>query len=460
MSSKGSKKNKKAKAKAEVKFLSKALTGHGSYESVKKKNKQRSANKVAKQLAATMSAPQSGFKGHGDYLGDLLGGWGNKLGNWLSGKAMGLLGGSGDYGDETVHVNAEKPVENSMLNGSAVPTIKNKGQAFIFRHKEYISDVSPSVNFTLQNYLINPGNGNLFPWLQSQAISYEEYQILGMIAEYVPEIGSASVNSQGSVMISTEYNAVKANFSSKAQMLNQEYAVSCAPQHGMMHAIECAKSETTFPHRYVLNGTAVPGTEDPKTYFWGNLQVATQGQANTTGKIGELWVTYEIACFKPIIGAANVQATWPTDKYKINSTSIAATNLAAGLGSLLPNSCSNIGTHMTTDGYLHFPTTTNGKTYLVNVNAYNVGAWSTGVTYMSPPSPADGVIPSVYLNNTSGNVGNVLVNTNTGLIMSDFAFTPNLTAVDPRVQILQVNAAETGNLMIDIFVSEVCPNYS
>jgi len=65
---------------------------------------------------------------------------------------------------------------------------------------------------------------------------------------------------------------------------------------------------------------AVPAGQDQRFYDLCNVQVVTQGQANSTGTIGELWFTYEIALHKPIF-AVGQGLNLLTDKYQLASCS-------------------------------------------------------------------------------------------------------------------------------------------
>jgi len=297
------KKHKKL-SKPVAKAIVKAMVGKGKYRASLK-----SGNSPPKSvMKMAQNSAQAGFaKGHGDYFGDLVGGlaskYGSKLGNWLSEKAKKMVG-MGDYKEGDVTVSDHELVGNSLCAGTQAPVIQNKGQAFIMRHREYVGDVVSSVAFSVQSYPINPGNQSTFPWLSNIASAFEEYQVVGMIAEYKPLISFTNTNANGAVVFATEYNVGKPNFTSKIQMENYEYATSCTPYQSMMHAIECAPNQTPFggTHRDILIGT-VPAGQDARLYMLGNLQIATQGQATAT-TIGELWLTYEIALFKPLFSVA------------------------------------------------------------------------------------------------------------------------------------------------------------
>jgi len=339
---------------------------------IKKDLKKKRPN--MKKLAQSMSH-SAGFgpvQGHGGYFGDLLGQAGSKLGDWLSDKALNWIG-LGDYEPAGVHVDSSDIDKNTMLAGTSPPEITNKGQAFIFRHREYVGDVPPSITFSLSSYQINPGNIKLFNWLANLAGAFEEYQILGMIVEYKPLVSAVSENAIGAVVIASEYNPSKPNFANKVSMENYEYAVSCAPHHSMFHAIECDPKLTTIPHKQVLLGS-IPSGEDPRLYNWANLQVATQGQANTTGVIGELWITYEIACFKPLDSISQGLGLL-TDKFRITQVLAGSTALWSNFGGTA-NVCDQLGGTMSNAGVYLFPANVTQGLFLINLCLTPSANWS------------------------------------------------------------------------------------
>jgi hypothetical protein len=311
-----------------------------------KKNKM---GKKKSKVSLPMSSLAAGFggggggtlHGSGGYFGDL---WKSlksnalapdKVAKFLTGGALKLLG-MGDYDASNVVVDDSKIESNSMCNGTQSPTIANRGQAFIMRHKEYVIDITSSQGFTLTSYMIDPADVATFPWLAAVAPAFEEYQILGMVVQYRPLISAADPNgnSSGAVMIATEYNSTKPNFTTKTQMENYEYAVSCAPYRDMLHAIECAPSETTVSHKQILIG-GLPPNQDRRIYTWGNLQVATQGQATSGVALGELHISFEIAFFKPLYSIGQGLSLL-TDFYSGTISNAGATNNVLSLMAPIP----------------------------------------------------------------------------------------------------------------------------
>lgn len=236
--------------------------------------------------------------GYGDYsMGSKVGGYlGQKAGEYLGGMAQQyFLGGFGDYAvKDNVLLAPEPPV---IINDSV------KG-GITFRHKEYLRDVITSSTagaFSLDSYLLNPGNSKTFPWLSQVSANFEQYSFEGVIFEF-RSMSADALNSTntalGSVIMATNYDSIDTAFKSKGEMENYEWGMSCKPSTNMLHPIECAPRQSFNTELFILDGP-VPSGADPRLYHWGNMQIATSGFQGTSVNIGELWVTYQIRLLKP-----------------------------------------------------------------------------------------------------------------------------------------------------------------
>lgn len=236
--------------------------------------------------------------GYGDYnLGSKVGGYlGQKAGEYLGGMAQNyFLGGMGDYSvKENVLLSPEPPI---IINDSV------KG-GITFRHREYLRDIYTSSTvgaFSVDSYLLNPGNEKTFPWLSQVAANFEQYSLEGCIFEF-RSMSADALNSTntalGSVIIATNYDTLDSNFKSKSEMENYEWGMSTKPSVNMLAPIECAPRQTAITELYILNGAA-PSGSDLRLYHWGNVQIATVGFQAASVNIGELWVTYQVRLLKP-----------------------------------------------------------------------------------------------------------------------------------------------------------------
>lgn len=229
----------------------------------------------------------------GKSIGNLFGVDGSSIGKWL-GSGIGSIFGSGDY-----TITGQAPAYNVLTSGSQTPKFSSDQRTNVVCHREYLGDINGTASFNAGAYPLNPGSTTTFPWLATLAQNYQEYRFHGLVFEFRPLITDfIASGSPGVVVMATNYNADAPTFTSKQQMENSEFATSVKPTIGLMHAIECATSETILPQRYVRSGE-VPFGQDLRLYDHGIFQFATQG--NPLVGLGELWVTYCVEFFKPVL---------------------------------------------------------------------------------------------------------------------------------------------------------------
>jgi len=194
------------------------------------------------------------------------------------------------------------------FGGTDPPKMNQTSNGFVVSHREYIQDISSSQPFILENFPLNPGMIQTFPWLSQIADNFEEWIPEGIVFEYKTMSSNTVVNSTttnpglGTVVIATQYNSLNNDFGNKQQMENYENAVSSDPSRSLIHPIETAKPQTPVQPLYVRTGalTATATTSnDLRFYDLGKTSVATVGQQSNNFVIGELWISYRIRFLKP-----------------------------------------------------------------------------------------------------------------------------------------------------------------
>lgn len=301
-----------------------------------KKNKQQQppAKLTKVQLQQVKSALGSGTKANrggilsqaGGILGSVVGMSG--LGKFL-GQSIASILGRGDY-----TIKGPAVTQNSLVSGTTPPQFGNDrpDRATIISHREYLTDIQTgptllngATTFNSTQYSINPGLNASFPWLANVARNYEEYEMLGCLFEFKSTSAQAlnSTNTAlGTVILSTQYNVLNAAFVSKLEQENYEFAQSMKPSESGLHAVECARNQNVLPRLYIRTGTPTSG--DLRMYDLGNFQISTVGMQAANVNIGELWITYHIALYKPkvppiidtpilsgVMNSASGSATWP-----------------------------------------------------------------------------------------------------------------------------------------------------
>ena len=216
---------------------------------------------------------------------------------------------------------------NSLMGGE-VPYVSNPkiggDLATQIRHREYLGDISVVIpaGRTLSEwqlvgapfgYPINPGMSETFPWLSNVAERYIQYTVNGMVVEYISTsgaaVGSSSNQSLGSVSLAVQYDSILPPYTSKSAMLNDQSSVSGLPFNNHILGIECAPQQTTLTKQYIRNAEP-PANADIRMYDLGQFYVAVDGiqcavsETDTTVKLGELWVSYDIILLKASLALA------------------------------------------------------------------------------------------------------------------------------------------------------------
>lgn len=280
--------------------------------------------------------------GIGSTVGRMVGYGGQALYNYISG--------SGAY---TIS-------KNSLMGVSNVPSF---GETTIrIRAREYLSDVNGSTAFKNVPYIINPGNAATFPWLSTVATQFQQYEINGLVFEFVSTSSNAlsSTNTAlGKVVMATSYNVSAPVFPDVKTALITQFSNMGKPADNLVHAIECRRGSSALDNLFVrATGNLVP---DPKFYDFGQFQFITEGM-QAVADIGGLWVSYDITLSKPTLEAGD---------YDIPSQTISFHNPGLGVY-YAPNTSPtdpDTGVRFTnispTQGMIQFVSPTVGDKYLI-----------------------------------------------------------------------------------------------
>lgn len=213
---------------------------------------------------------------------------------------------------------------NSLWEGTDPPQIVNTfgDGSTIIRHREYVGDLLSGTfpqggtvtQFEIGSWTIQPGNPALFPWLSSIADNFQEWELRGMIVELKTLTSDFSDKSVlGSMFCGTQYNVLEPAPTSKRQLENLQYSTSSKPSESIIHAIECAPNLNAQTHLYVAQDGVVKNG-DSRLYDLGTLFLGSQGIPVQNAPIAEIWVSYEIALFKPQLGVP-LLASWQWRDY-------------------------------------------------------------------------------------------------------------------------------------------------
>lgn len=179
-------------------------------------------------------------------------------------------------------------------------------------NREYIRDIyAPLVTsaFDVQNWSLNPGLADSFPWLSQLAINFEEYEIIQLIYTFKSTVADfASASGQvGQIVMATQYNPNSDPFADKEEMMLYDGGMSCKTTESLVHGIECDPAKNAgAAQKYIRAGT-LPPTEDLKNYDLGRTSLAVINCPSTYAgqQLGELWVSYTVKLRKPKFASGN-----------------------------------------------------------------------------------------------------------------------------------------------------------
>lgn len=232
--------------------------------------------------------------------------------------------GAGDY------VAMESPNTNSLINPTVlttVPQMSNKGRRGVrVVESEFVGDilsgptlVAGSTAFNNTVYTLNPQNSVLFPWLSSMAPLFDQWEPNGIILRFKSTSSEFNGVSQGLGVVvgAADYDAADASYSSKVEMENADYSVSCKASESFLMGIECDPSER--PTRVLFTGLPSHAQTPANLHDLCRVQIATQGMSAAGVTIGELWIDYDITFYKkqlspisPILPYVNRWCTFTT----------------------------------------------------------------------------------------------------------------------------------------------------
>jgi len=332
----------------------------------------------------------------------------------LVGGGIGSLIGSGQY----TYV-GPKPGYNVLVNPNQIPRFSTNRVTNVVSHREYLGDILGDPAFVNRQLPLNPGISSTFPWLSTIAQNYQEYKFHGLVFEFKSLVTDfVTGGAPGALIMATNYNSDAPPFTTKQEMENSEFATSTKPTCNLLHGIECAVSQTVFPHLFVRTSGIGPNL-DLKTLDQGLFQLATQ--SNPSQNLGELWVTYVVEFFKPVLP---IDVGGNISSAHIRSSSVAP---ATPLGAITTINSGDLLVVKTSTS-LSFPVQPQNK-YMVTL------AWlgsSVGSAAYPNVTVTTGVIQSVFAQSTvlnSPRAGSTTLDMQTTIIFTSTALNPEIVLI-------------------------------
>lgn len=189
------------------------------------------------------------------------------------------------------------PAANGTYVKHAKANMRSTKSGMNIRHREYVQDIvfgEPGEYVNVVAAPINPGNRELFPWLAGIAGRFETYRFNSLRFIYEPQCGT---DNEGTVMLAVDFDAVDLPPVDKLQLMTYDGAIRSPPWFAGVY--ECASYNLhKYKEYFITNSLTTPTSTDEKTYFVGNIFVATQSQS-ASFTAGELYVEYDITLMTP-----------------------------------------------------------------------------------------------------------------------------------------------------------------
>lgn len=237
----------------------------------------------------------------------------------MLGSAAGdLLGNLFGWGDYTESPPVNYPLVNNSLVGmqtplaAQIPMMHGEDGSCRIQKREYIRDLTMTPGFAISVLGLNPVYPQTFPWLSTVAKNFEQFKFLGLAFGFrsltANALGAAGSPGMGSVTMLTQYDVLDTAVANKTEANNALYATSCKPSDSMLHPVECDPEQTPNQPLYTGINEYFPqfanAARDLRLNYLGFTTIATTGGPPATYNCGELWVTYDVMLYKPMVPKA------------------------------------------------------------------------------------------------------------------------------------------------------------
>ncbi len=231
--------------------------------------------------------------------------------NPLLGSALRTITGSGDY-----RFTPSSLVHGTMGTGHSPSFGRTQ---FRMRRRELIGTVvsSPTAGeFSMATYRVNPGLVATFPWLSGISNNFESWKPHGVALEFVSSSGDAvgSTNTAlGTVILAPQYNPYGNDPTDRLTLEGFPGAQSCVPSSNLLLGLECRPRDRQAATLLIRNSnvnTAAFGSSSDSLFDLCDVFIATVGCQGSSVTLGELWITYDVELFNPVVPTTLPYNSW------------------------------------------------------------------------------------------------------------------------------------------------------
>lgn len=209
---------------------------------------------------------------------------------------------------------------------SSAPSVTASRDSARIVHKELVVKVAGTTAYTVGSTLaLNPGLASTFPWLSTQAGSWESYRFNKLRFCYHTRTATTT---GGSVQLVPDYDAADAAPSSEFIAASYEDMQEDAPWKDITCELRPQAMFPMGPKKFVRTGP-LSANQDIKTYDAGNFFVTTTDAAGAANW-GLIWVEYDVTLFTPqapssgFAASQHITASTPTSAAMLPSGTISS----------------------------------------------------------------------------------------------------------------------------------------
>ena len=206
------------------------------------------------------------------------------------------------------------PIAQASMVRRKPPSMQSSNGGFRVKNSELITKLAPGNSTTSQiiTKSINPGLGEVFPWLSQIASRYEKYRFHKLVFRYVARCPTTTA---GDISMAVEFNTLQAPPADMQQMSSYKGFVNTPVWREVSLPVGVSDMNSSFKTHFVRQGTI---TGDRRLYDVGDLNVIMNAIFAQQSFQGYLYVDYDVEFMIPQLNrdnstffTQNVQATFP-----------------------------------------------------------------------------------------------------------------------------------------------------
>ncbi len=188
------------------------------------------------------------------------------------------------------------PVAKSNTFSKREPRLVASGKRLVVSHSEIMFSLTGSTSGAFYTLSMNPGNGDMFPWLSGIAQHYTYYRFIKLRFRYIPAVATSTA---GTVAMAVDYDANSTPIDNPAIMATLASYQESPTWNGFLMEADPRYMHLNQPFKLVSGPGKIVETTSSTDFDVGNFSVYVVNQPSAVN-CGRLFVEYicelEAAC--------------------------------------------------------------------------------------------------------------------------------------------------------------------